>query len=273
MATNRYPYTNYHELNLSWIINKVKELDAKELTSEQVQVIVAQYFNDHRAELKGPKGDPGDTYTITEEDYAAIADVVLQMLSVATSSADGLMSSTDKKTLDNDDDVFIAENLIPFPYTQSNGTVSNGVTFTVNDDGSISANGTATADAFFDVKSRTDLIGLTGSVTYTVSGVTGGSSTTYDMYMSFRDSSNAKSRNDVILYSNSLSFSFPDNTAKIGITIRIRSGNSVNNVVFKPMLETGSVYHKYQPYRLSRKSLRDDIDTLLNMPTAEDEEV
>ena len=24
---NRYPYTNFHELNLDWIIKKIKELD------------------------------------------------------------------------------------------------------------------------------------------------------------------------------------------------------------------------------------------------------
>jgi hypothetical protein len=32
---------------------------------------------------KGDKGDPGDTYTLTDDDYAAIADVVLTKLVAA----------------------------------------------------------------------------------------------------------------------------------------------------------------------------------------------
>ena len=39
-------------------------------------------------------------------------------------------------------------NLIPFPYANTTATI-NGVTYTVNEDRSVTANGTATADAFF----------------------------------------------------------------------------------------------------------------------------
>ena len=42
-----------------------------------------------------------------------------------------------------------AHNLVPFPYFASSYT-TNGITFTVNSDGTITANGTATALAIFD---------------------------------------------------------------------------------------------------------------------------
>jgi hypothetical protein len=44
-----------------------------------------------------------------------------------------------------------AKNLLKFPYVSASQTV-NGITFTVNDDGSVAVSGTATANAFFNLQ-------------------------------------------------------------------------------------------------------------------------
>ena len=45
-------------------------------------------------------------------------------------------------------------NLIPYPYADGMSKTSNGITFTVNDDGSIYANGTATATTYFYIAKK-----------------------------------------------------------------------------------------------------------------------
>ena len=64
-------------------------------------------------------------------------------------------------------------NLIPYPYYETTKT-ENGITFTDNGDGSVTVNGTATADTWFILQSYADLKG-----TYTLSGCQNGSKTTY----------------------------------------------------------------------------------------------
>lgn len=46
--TNYWPYTNIHELNLDWIIAKVKELDTR-FTSD-IETFVREYIDEHFAE-------------------------------------------------------------------------------------------------------------------------------------------------------------------------------------------------------------------------------
>ena len=40
---NNFPYTNIHELNLDWIIKKVKELDSK--VNEDLESVIREYVN------------------------------------------------------------------------------------------------------------------------------------------------------------------------------------------------------------------------------------
>lgn len=47
------------------------------VTEEEVVEIITEYWRVHYNELKGEKGDKGDNYTITENDYIAIANIVL----------------------------------------------------------------------------------------------------------------------------------------------------------------------------------------------------
>ena len=125
-------------------------------------------------------------------------------------------------------------NLIPYPYTETTKT-ANGVTFTVNSDGSVTVNGTATSDA--------DFMLLRGPIqsyseSYFLSGCpSGGSDTTY--YISENFTASKDTGNGVVL--NNL----PSDQAW---RIVIKSGTTVNNLVFRPMLNEGTEAKPYSKW-------------------------
>lgn len=122
-------------------------------------------------------------------------------------------------------------NLIPFTYKSE--TV-NGITFTVNDDGTVTANGTATADATFYAGSFTIL----ANKTYQYTGCpTGGSESTYYVRASGFG-------ND---YGRGISISCPYDFDSAQI-ITIKSGYTANNLLFKPMVNEGETALPYEPY-------------------------
>lgn len=122
------------------------------------------------------------------------------------------------------------KNLIPYPYYQTTKT-ENGITFTDNGDGSITANGTATADTWFILQNYAPLNG-----TYTLSGCQNGSKTTYILGLGSSD--NADVGNGVTATI----------TSKSNIFIKVCSGAILDNVVFKPQLELGTTATEYEPY-------------------------
>ena len=124
----------------------------------------------------------------------------------------------------------------------------SGVTFTVNSDGSVKANGTATANAVFYLNSSFE---ITDSQEYIFSGCTGGAAATYRMEAYYRNSSNT-SLGTVVNYSGDTRFKLSDkaNCVKINtFIIVVMSGATVNNVVFKPMVRLASVSDSsFAPY-------------------------
>lgn len=128
------------------------------------------------------------------------------------------------------------KNLIPYPYVFTSKTI-NGIAFTVNSDGTITVNGTATATV--TVQLNNPIYGFTGK-TVTLSGcpVTGGANKYgmfyYDTYTSQHD------------FGNGITFS---PRGYVALYIHIYSGQTVNNIVFKPQLELGSTATPYEPYQ------------------------
>lgn len=60
-----FPYTNFHDLNLDWILNKVKELDEK--VNGDFDAVIESYIEDHLSQfLLLAAYDPA-TETITLE--------------------------------------------------------------------------------------------------------------------------------------------------------------------------------------------------------------
>lgn len=152
-------------------------------------------------------------------------------------------------------------NLIPYPYAKGTDTL-NGVTFTVNNDGTIIANGTATENAIFVFR---DFDFSLSAGTYTISGLENGGADTYCLQIS-RDNY-AESWN---LYNGNIQIELK-NTSSIILQYVVYKGTTVNNVVLKPMLNEGSTALSYMPYfpGLKNAFFKEIVSTGRNLFSAE----
>lgn len=116
----------------------------------------------------------------------------------------------------------------------------NGVTFTVNKDKSVSIKGTVTADASFYFYTSSNYLMLKKG-TYTLSGVNGGSSTSYKMLIYKTDWTFIGQ--DI---GNGVTFTLEED-ANVFIYIWVKNGITVNTTVY-PQLEGGTVATPYVPY-------------------------
>lgn len=131
-----------------------------------------------------------------------------------------------------------SKNLIPYPYFDTTKTL-NGITFTVNADGSVTVSGTATAQAYFKLQQTFSL----KKGQYFFSGCPkGGTGLTYSLYLS---------TSDYVFYKadigNGISINAEDNKT-VSMVINIAKDTTVENLVFKPQLELGSTATAYTPY-------------------------
>ena len=132
------------------------------------------------------------------------------------------------------------KNLIGTPYSTASKTV-NGIAFTVNSDGTVSAKGTATANADFILKGSTNASGsiLFDAGTRLVGCPNGGGANTYFLRAS-----------DNVNYA-STDFGEGKNITEgiRNIYIRVVSGTTVD-ITFKPMVTTDmtATYDDYEPY-------------------------
>lgn len=131
--------------------------------------------------------------------------------------------------------------LIPFPYVTTS-QVYKGVNFTINDDGSVTCNGTATDDGGFNlINTSTSSPKVLLSGTYTLSGLIDGSSGTYYL-QPYVDGSSKSTVTDS-----------PRTYTVNGILTRLsfffKTGAVFNNFTFYPMLNRGTTAVPYKPYR------------------------
>ena len=126
-----------------------------------------------------------------------------------------------------------SKNLLPFPYFHSS-MLQAGITYTVNSDGTITANGTATGRSEFVLSAnKSDW----ASGNYVLSGCpSGGSADTYSLQTinGFSDTGSGLQKNDTAEFAR--------------ISIIIKKGTTVSNLVFKPQLELGTTPTAYTPY-------------------------
>lgn len=119
---------------------------------------------------------------------------------------------------------------------------ANNVTFTPNSDGSISVtiNGSASASATYDIPCE-----LVDGVTYTASGITDGSSTTYQVYLQNPAGLGTNAGNFV---TGSKTFTKDSENYNVGkYRIRVSSGCTGAFTIY-PQIEIGPSATAYEPY-------------------------
>lgn len=121
----------------------------------------------------------------------------------------------------------------------------NGITFTVNEDGTVKVNGTATALTSFSLTG--------GSVENTFIGKkivgcpSGGSKSGYTLAIAYYNSDRQWQAEDFETYSNSVIVKDYD---RMSPNIRIQSGAMISNLLFKPMIttDTSATYDDFESY-------------------------
>lgn len=141
-------------------------------------------------------------------------------------------------------------------------TTKSGITFTVNDDKSITVSGTATSRIIFLV--GTAYISQTGNYTYTGTP-SGGASSTYSM--NYRNSNVYKTAET----GNGITAQFEGGKTYEAV-IDIRSGVTISNLTFYPMLRDADITDEtYEPYQASfadRCLLKDTAGIALGASTS-----
>lgn len=127
-------------------------------------------------------------------------------------------------------------NLIPYPYTETTKTV-NGITFTDNGDGTITANGTATSQAVFYLLQRSNM--QIAQDAFLSGCPAGGSYSTYFLEVYNGNTGYKADTGRGVL--------IPKDTIR-DVYIVFKAGATVENVTFKPQVEIGTTATDYERY-------------------------
>ena len=156
-----------------------------------------------------------------------------------------------------------AKNLIKNVHPVGSQTI-NGITFTVYSDGSVTANGTATAQAIFRLTSLTHSMSVEQPIpngSYIVNGCNGGSNSTYFMNVRHQESNPPEITR---LYDGEKTFQI-NGEGSVGCNIIVENGVTVNNVTFKPMIRlVTDTDPTYRPYAMTNEQLTNAVK---NIPT------
>ena len=180
-----------------------------------------------------------DLYTILEQ-AQVVTVTTLEQAYTTRETADGenIVDGVQTTVKEIRGKTVATENLIPYPYAETTKT-ANGVTFTVNSDGSVTVNGTATARAVFFIVNINKFLRLSQGVSYRLSGCpAGGGDNTFSLTV--QDITYSQTFNDV-------------GNGESGVTrftdyyafITIFADYTANNLIFRPMLNAGTTAKPY----------------------------
>ena len=145
------------------------------------------------------------------------------------------------------------KNLIPFPYQQLTlGTsTTNGIDFTVYEDGSILINGTATKSTTKRLyANETGLLGLKSGITISISKNASDNTQQGNVYFvcNYYNSTGTMAQGVVASTTPSGTKTITDEWKGLVIYVNIPSGKTLNNLLIKQQLEIGSTATEYEPY-------------------------
>lgn len=231
-------------------INKVKAVQLRLSPTETVNDMTVNQVSTqlnviHREAIGKAPGDvfSGNIVAFDRRDKELLA---LSVNLTPYQPGTGDPSSTNIRPISGYDAVTVTrtgKNVLPYPYYQTTRT-ANGVTFTDNGDGTITADGTATATTYFychrDTAQHAPFL-ETGE--YIMTGCPqGGSYAGYSMYIHI----DGQARYD---YGSGRPFSVDEDGKETSVVIQIANGATVNNVTFRPMIRLASnADSAYEPY-------------------------
>jgi len=164
-----------------------------------------------------------------------------------------------------------AKNLNSYPYYQADSVTSNDVTFTVQSDGSVLVNGTASADTTYIFHTRASELNslILPNGRYIISGCPStGSSSTY------RINANRTVSGSGVVYGSDIGKGlevtlngddYSNDRVRLGLYIYINNGTTLDNIVFKPMIRLASDKDEtYQPYSMTNQDITSYVQSISN---------
>lgn len=154
------------------------------------------------------------------------------------------------------------KNLLPYPYVHTTSVI-NGITWTDNGDGTITANGTATGRSTFYLRVAADQW-LIPVGNYRIVGCPegGGWSTDnmkYRIWINYRKGDSDTGYGSDI--GDGLNFTVIGDEEAIGAGLQIEAGQTVNNLIFKPMVRLAdSNNDEWRPFAKSNTDLTQFIN-------------
>ena len=157
-------------------------------------------------------------------------------------------------------------NLLPYPYSETTKT-RNGITYTDNGDGSITINGTATSQSYFDfyVVSTNTMLLTDRSKTYSIlKGITNNNLEirALEWYSGSWHVASYSSSNYGTLYN------INENAVGQIFRVVISSGVTINNITIYPMIVEGNyttIAYPYSPYNCSNVNIKVSNKNLLDI--------
>lgn len=187
-----------------------------------------------------------DEVGVTIDDSLTSADKTWssQKINTVKQSVDTLQSSISTSQ---------GRNLIPYPLTNR---ITNGITYTVQSDGSVLANGTASAEnnAYYNFAYKTLKLNDT-SYTLSCEGLP------KSVYVYVYDETIGKAIANVSNTPVTKTF-VGNSTHTYSLSINVGKGTPVSDLAIKPILEMGTIAHAYEPISESNVNLKDAIDKI-----------
>lgn len=224
--------------------------------SSNVRCTIANYYNNTDVIATISANSNKKTFTITETKDVSFVLAVNNTLSVDNALISpqievGSTATTYEAYKGASYEINLGKNLLDLQSSiikslNTSGTwnenvyTHNGLTITINDDKTIKINGTATAQETFLLENQ-QIKYPTG--TYYLSGSINGGNNSYDIRMFNYDGTSAVAQ----CYTGVKEINVINNKQVYNVAIVVRSGQTLNNVVFYPMFSTSNDTN-YSPY-------------------------
>ena len=204
------------------------------------------------------------TFTGTRDEWEALNSSEQALYKHVALTDDEVASQTDTDNeLADMNNILGAKNLLPNNATTQ---VLNGITFTVNADGSITANGTANADTWVWIRSYAQGGFYLPIGRYIINGSAPEASDAYNwsVYVVIAGES-TNLGTDWGHNTDGVEFENTSASNQLISAIWIRSGAVLNNLLFKPMIRPASIKDDtYVPYSKTNKDLTAEISNFAN---------